>query len=150
MSSHLSRDRKQISGCLGSEVKVKVILKGTKNICRSDGNVQYFGCNDKRRHMSKLTTVGVPTWFSWLRIWHCHYHGSVYCCGADFIPGSGNPTCQGNGQKGKKKKKTAKNKKQTSPQLTHQLRVACCSKLNLSRGVRKCECWMPVALLCLD
>ena len=45
--------------------------------------------------------LGVPWWLSRLRIQHCHYCGSGYCCGGGLIPGLGTSACCRHDQKEK-------------------------------------------------
>ena len=47
---------------------------------------------------------GVPWWLKGLRIRHCHFCGSGYCCGMGLILGSGTFTCLRPSQKRKEKK----------------------------------------------
>ena len=45
--------------------------------------------------LSDLKILGVPLWFSWLRIPHCHCCGLGHCCSAGLIPGPETYTCLG-------------------------------------------------------
>ena len=49
----------------------------------------------------KRCTSGVPLWYSWLRIWHCHCSGPGRCCGTGSISGQRISTCHRQGQKKK-------------------------------------------------
>lgn len=35
----------------------------------------------------KMSGLEVPCWLSTLRVWHCHWCGSSYCCGEGSLPG---------------------------------------------------------------
>ena len=48
-------------------------------------------------------TVGVPWWYSGLRVWHCHCCGSGHCCGASSVFGLGTSACCWHGQEKKSK-----------------------------------------------
>lgn len=52
----------------------------------------------------KGANLGVPLWGSWWRILHCHWGGSVCCCGLGSISNPGTTTCRGSGQKKEKRK----------------------------------------------
>ena len=53
--------------------------------------------------------IGVPLWYSRLRIWCCHCSGLGHCYGASLILSPGTSTCHRWGQKSKKEKKKKKN-----------------------------------------
>ena len=57
--------------------------------------------------LKKHGSLGVPSWLSGLRIWHCQCCGSGYSCDIGLITGPGTYTCQG----------TAKTNKHGSPTL---------------------------------
>ena len=49
----------------------------------------------------EMEPMGVPWWFSGLRIWRCHCCGLGHCCGTCSISGLGISACCRSGQKNK-------------------------------------------------
>ena len=68
---------------------------------------------------------GVPWWLNVLRIQHCHFCGSAYCCSMGSIPGPGISTCLECGQK-KNKKKKKENERWGRKYITSMLELAMC------------------------
>ena len=68
------------------------------------------GSNSCRDSWPVRNTQGrVPLWPKRLRIWHCHYCGSCYCCDASSVLGTS--TCCEYGQEKIKNKKERKKRK---------------------------------------